>query len=326
MNSKTKRPSWVVRGANCVILSCPDGFIPPPPPPLNLPRVTRVRTRKRSLTNQNVPQSKGTLTPVFIDGSLACYDKYYCLITHLERPFPGTMANYFTGSEIPIAFDMNSELDLRFPYFRNYETYDDFRDAVVDWRTKAWQFVSTAAMPQPVISQYHRPALPWLLNESFNVYSDKTLKTFNAKDTPLRPTNYNELMDYVFTDKEIEDQAVETIVRMVKKYKLTKKVEYISFSLNICEQLAKLTPKSEIAYLNGDISPKELKSKGINGIDYHFNVLYKHPEWIEEAHNAKMKVNTWTVDNDKDMQRLIDMKVDYLTTDEPLKAKELTNK
>ena len=126
--------------------------------------------------------------------------------------------------------------------------------------------------------------------------------------------------------KEIEDQAVETIVRMVKKYKLTRKVEYISFSLNICEQLAKLTPKSEIAYLNGDISPKELKSKGINGIDYHFNVLYKHPEWIEEAHNAKMKVNTWTVDNDKDMQRLIDMKVDYLTTDEPLKAKELTNK
>ncbi len=126
--------------------------------------------------------------------------------------------------------------------------------------------------------------------------------------------------------KEIEDQAVETIVRMVKKYKLTKKVEYISFSLNICEQLAKLTPKSEIAYLNGDISPKELKSKGINGIDYHFNVLYKHPEWIEEAHNAKMKVNTWTVDNDKDMQRLIDMKVDYLTTDEPLKAKKLTNK
>ena len=50
--------------------------------------------------------------------------------------------------------------------------------------------------------------------------------------------------------KEMEDQAVATIVKMVKKMGLEKQVEYISFSLNMCEQLAKLTPESEIAYLN----------------------------------------------------------------------------
>jgi len=124
--------------------------------------------------------------------------------------------------------------------------------------------------------------------------------------------------------KEMEDQAIATMVKMVKKMGLEKKVEYISFSLNMCEQLAKLTPESEIAYLNGDIAPAELKKKGINGIDYHHSViLNKHPEWVEEAHRQGMKVNVWTVNKEDMMKKLIDMKVDYITTDQPLEAKKL---
>ena len=124
--------------------------------------------------------------------------------------------------------------------------------------------------------------------------------------------------------KEMEDQAIATMVKMVKKMGLEKKVEYISFSLNMCEQLAKLTPESEIAYLNGDVAPAELKKKGINGIDYHHSViLNKHPEWVEEAHRQGMKVNVWTVNKEDMMKKLIDMKVDYITTDQPLEAKKL---
>jgi len=125
--------------------------------------------------------------------------------------------------------------------------------------------------------------------------------------------------------KEMEDKAIAFIVKMVKKMGLEKQVEYISFSLNMCEQLAKLTPESEIAYLNGDIAPAELKRKGINGIDYHHSVIInKHPEWIEEAHRLGMKVNSWTVNKEDMMKKLIDMKVDYITTDQPLEAKKLT--
>ena len=124
--------------------------------------------------------------------------------------------------------------------------------------------------------------------------------------------------------KEMEDQAIATIVKMVKKMGLEKQVEYISFSLNMCEQLAKLTPESEIAYLEGNIAPVELKKKGINGIDYHVNViLNKHPEWVKEAHDLGMKVNVWTVNNESDMKKLIDMKVDYITTDQPLELQKL---
>jgi glycerophosphoryl diester phosphodiesterase len=123
--------------------------------------------------------------------------------------------------------------------------------------------------------------------------------------------------------KEVEDKMAADIVQMVKKMGLEKQVEYIAFSLNVCEQLAKLTPESEIAYLNGDITPTELKKKGINGIDYHYNVIKKHPEWIKEAHDLGMKVNVWTVNKEDMMKKLIDRKVDYITTDQPLETKKL---
>ena len=123
--------------------------------------------------------------------------------------------------------------------------------------------------------------------------------------------------------KEVEDKMVADIVKMVKKMGLEKQVEYIAFSLNVCEQLAKLTPESEIAYLNGDVAPAELKKKGINGIDYHYNVIEKHPEWVKEAHDLGMKVNVWTVNKEDMMKKLIDRKVDYITTDQPLETKKL---
>lgn len=126
--------------------------------------------------------------------------------------------------------------------------------------------------------------------------------------------------------KEQEDKIAASTVKMVKEMGMEKQVEYISFSMNVCEQLVKLAPASEIAYLRSDIAPKNIKMKGINGIDYYYKVFDKHPEWVEEAHNLGMKVNAWTVDEKSDMQKLIDLKVDYLTTDQPLEAKALAEK
>lgn len=126
--------------------------------------------------------------------------------------------------------------------------------------------------------------------------------------------------------KEQEDQIAETTVKMVKEYGLEKQVEYISFSMNICEQLTKLTPNSAIAYLKSDVAPKELKAKGINGIDYHYKAIEKYPEWVNEAHELDMKVNVWTVNSLKDIQKMIDLKVDYITTDQPLEVTDLIKK
>ena len=57
---------------------------------------------------------------------------------------------------------------------------------------------------------------------------------------------------------ENENRAVETIVNMVKSMGIENQVEYISFSMNICRQLVKKSPDSQIAYLMSDMSPVEI--------------------------------------------------------------------
>ena len=77
-----------------------------------------------------------------------------------------------------------------------------------------------------------------------------------------------------------------------------------------------------VFYLNGELSPKELKELGAAGLDYHMGVIKKHPEWIKEAHELGLKVNVWTVDEVEDMKSLIEQKVDFITTNEPVILQE----
>lgn len=120
-----------------------------------------------------------------------------------------------------------------------------------------------------------------------------------------------------------ENRAVKSVVKMVKKMKMKRQVEYISFSKNICSELVRLSPKSKIAYLGGDMTPDEVKNAGMTGIDYHLSVIYKNPEWIDQAHRNSLSVNVWTVDKIVDMKKLVGMKVDYLTTNKPIEALNL---
>ena len=125
---------------------------------------------------------------------------------------------------------------------------------------------------------------------------------------------------------ENENRAVETIVNMVKSMGIENQVEYISFSMNICRQLVKKSPDSQIAYLMSDMSPVDVGKLGMTGIDYHYKAFDKYPEWISEAQNEGMTVNVWTVNNLDVMKKLIDLKADYITTDKPLEALELVKK
>ena len=49
--------------------------------------------------------------------------------------------------------------------------------------------------------------------------------------------------------------------------------------------------RHSVYYLDGNLSPKELKELGCAGPDYHYTVFRKHPEWIQECHDLGMKVN-----------------------------------
>lgn len=120
-----------------------------------------------------------------------------------------------------------------------------------------------------------------------------------------------------------ETKAVQEILALVKKMGMENRMEYITFSLHALKEFIRQVPAgTPVYYLNGELSPKELKELGATGLDYHLGVIKKHPEWIKEAHDLGMKVNVWTVDEADDMKWLIDQKVDFITTNEPILLQE----
>ena len=105
--------------------------------------------------------------------------------------------------------------------------------------------------------------------------------------------------------------------------KLQGRTEYIAFSLEAAKELHRLAPKADVYYLNGNLSPKELKELGFAGLDYNYNVMKKHPEWFQEAKDLKLKVNVWTIDKPEQMKEMIEMGADFITTDLPEEALEI---
>jgi len=135
-------------------------------------------------------------------------------------------------------------------------------------------------------------------------------------------------MKLVFELKSEGDSLYEAIalpacVEAIRKHRVARRVEFISFSLSACKEFARLMPKNRVEYLGGEIAPAELHEMGITGIDYHYTVFDKHPEWVEEAHGLGMVVNAWTVNEEEDIKRMLSYGVDHITTNEPELAQRL---
>ena len=54
-----------------------------------------------------------------------------------------------------------------------------------------------------------------------------------------------------------------------------------------------------------------------------FFVLKLNKKWVAKPHRLGMSTNTWTVNKKEDMKDMLNMKVNMLTTDQPLEAREL---
>lgn len=116
---------------------------------------------------------------------------------------------------------------------------------------------------------------------------------------------------------ERSEKVGELSVKTVKGLKAQKWVDYITFSYEGGKKAIATDPKANVAYLRGDKTPAQLKEDGFFGFDYNIGVLRQKPEWITEAQQLGLTVNAWTVNKEEDMKWLLDLKVDFITTDEP---------
>ncbi|MBR4805119.1 MAG: glycerophosphodiester phosphodiesterase, partial [Bacteroidales bacterium] len=127
-----------------------------------------------------------------------------------------------------------------------------------------------------------------------------------------------------YLDKDGNLPDFDKIAKTIKKHGINRKtLTIISFSLEVCKAAVKKFPKTMVQYLGGEKTPEELYELGIMGLDYHYSVIDKNPDWVERAHNLGMVVNVWTVDKTADIERMVKMGVDQITTNYPVRATKI---
>ncbi|MFC7345891.1 glycerophosphodiester phosphodiesterase family protein [Chryseobacterium zhengzhouense] len=117
--------------------------------------------------------------------------------------------------------------------------------------------------------------------------------------------------------QEKENEIVAKTIKMVKDMKLDSQSEFISFSLNVCKEIKKVEPKFKVQYLNGELSPEQIKNEGLDGMDYHYSVFQKNPAWIQEAKVLGLITNSWTVNDVKIYDELKSQGIGFITTNIP---------
>jgi len=118
-------------------------------------------------------------------------------------------------------------------------------------------------------------------------------------------------------NKERGMRIVTMIVDMVKKMDAAPMTTYISFDYDMVKKIQELDPNAPVQYLNGDKSPEQLAADGIRGMDYHFSVFKKNPDWIASAKKHGIILNAWTVNDSTTMDWLLREGFDFITTNEP---------
>lgn len=111
-------------------------------------------------------------------------------------------------------------------------------------------------------------------------------------------------------------------VAMVQQLQAQAWIYYISFDYNILKTVVALDPSAQVAYLNGEKQPEELKAEKIWGLDYHQSVFKKDGQLMDKARKNGITTNVWTVNNPEDMDAFLQAGVDFITTDEPEKLLE----
>ncbi len=119
--------------------------------------------------------------------------------------------------------------------------------------------------------------------------------------------------------KEVE--AIEDALKIVKKMKIEEKVMIVSFYPEALKKVKEIDSKIETGFLF-KIEPrnwlkiaKEIKADYIGA---HFSLIDEN--FVKICHKNNFKINAWTVNEDKDIERMIKLRVDIISSDYPNKV------
>ncbi len=153
---------------------------------------------------------------------------------------------------------------------------------------------------------------------------DSFVETFKSKMDKSDSKLIIEIKTHLSTERN--QTAIDKVMKIVDEAGIKDRVEYIAFSFDNCKYIVSKQPDAMVGYLMGDRKPSEVLAAGVRSIDYSSGSYANHPEWIKEARDLDMIVNVWTINSANDILKYISQGVNYITTDTPALATELSEK
>lgn len=111
---------------------------------------------------------------------------------------------------------------------------------------------------------------------------------------------------------EFED--IQRIVEIIQKEDWLDETIFISFDLNNLIRLRKLLPRQKLQYLVKQISPELISILKIHSLDLDIKYTGLEPEHVKALHETGCEINVWTVNSRDDGLRMVEMGVDFITT------------
>ena len=124
-----------------------------------------------------------------------------------------------------------------------------------------------------------------------------------------------------------EPETAEAILKIIKKEKLENKVLVVSFWHNVLKKIKEIDPKIKTGALFRkkvkNIIPliKEIKADGL-GLEYHSI----DEEIVKDCHKENLEINAWTVNEIEDIERMIKLGVDIISSNYPNRVLEILKK
>lgn len=112
-------------------------------------------------------------------------------------------------------------------------------------------------------------------------------------------------------------QFIDVIVSELPFNANPENLEFILFDFSSAVYLKNKLPHFFVHYLEGDKSAIEILQSGLNGIDYHYEILLANKNMIKQFNDLNLKTNSWTVNDLENARNLISQKIDCITTDYP---------
>ncbi|SDP86583.1 glycerophosphoryl diester phosphodiesterase [Mucilaginibacter sp. OK268] len=149
-----------------------------------------------------------------------------------------------------------------------------------------------------------------------------------VKKNKLKPVYYNIETKSTPAGDGIYNPAPDVFVKImmdvINSKHINKRVIIQSFDVRTLQVLHKTDPKMKLSYLVGKIDVDEdLKKLGFTPNIYSPYFTFVNADIVKKAHENKMLILPWTVDEEKDMKALADLGVDGIISNYPDKLVQL---